>query len=190
MKATHPMVLIPLAIVAIIIALIINNLVRNAPKQIFSEEGIGIEVDSNEDITIESVPVEESDAIAIETDVETGEEVVDDSSHTLTLGIVTIQEGTGDQVAKDGDQISVHYTGTLDDGSKFDSSLDRGKPFSFTLGVGQVIKGWDLGVNGMKIGEKRNLTIPAELAYGDRSTGGIPPGSTLHFEVELLSITP
>jgi FKBP-type peptidyl-prolyl cis-trans isomerase len=91
--------------------------------------------------------------------------------------------------AKSGDRVKVHYTGTLLDGTKFDSSLDRGEPFAFTLGKGEVIKGWDEGVAGMKKGGKRRLTIPAELGYGKRgSPPKIPPDATLKFEIELLEI--
>ncbi|MDP3727058.1 MAG: FKBP-type peptidyl-prolyl cis-trans isomerase [bacterium] len=99
-----------------------------------------------------------------------------------------LRPGSGD-TAKDGNTVSVHYTGTLTDGRKFDSSLDRGEPFSFQLGAGTVIRGWDAGIVGMKVGEKRRLTIPPELAYGSRGAGGvIPPNATLIFEVEMLGI--
>lgn len=104
------------------------------------------------------------------------------------LKIETLEEGDGVQV-ESGANISVHYTGTLEDGTKFDSSLDRGTPFSFKLGVGQVIEGWDSGVLGMRVGEKRKLTIPPSLGYGDKGIpGAIPPNATLIFTVELLSI--
>lgn len=116
-------------------------------------------------------------------------EMVSDSNEEQELQIEILKQGTGQEV-KSGDNIAVHYTGTLEDGTKFDSSLDRGKPFAFTLGIGQVIKGWDMGVLGMKVGEKRKLVIPSELGYGETGTPGgpIPPNATLIFEVELLSI--
>jgi FKBP-type peptidyl-prolyl cis-trans isomerase len=100
-----------------------------------------------------------------------------------------VKEGTG-SAAKGGDTVEVHYTGWLTDGKKFDSSVDRGRPFSFRLGQGQVIKGWDEGVAGMKPGGKRKLTIPPALGYGSRGAGGglIPPNADLVFEVELLKI--
>ena len=111
---------------------------------------------------------------------------------TSASGLKYIDEiiGTGN-VPKVGDKVKVHYTGTLEDGTKFDSSLDRGKPFTFELGARQVIQGWDRGVRGMQVGGIRKLTIPPELAYGDRAVGGglIPANSTLVFEVKLLEIT-
>jgi FKBP-type peptidyl-prolyl cis-trans isomerase len=98
------------------------------------------------------------------------------------------QEGAG-AAAKAGDTVEVHYTGTLNDGTKFDSSRDRGRPFSFHLGAGRVIKGWDEGVAGMKVGGKRTLVIPAHLGYGARGVPNlIPPNAQLRFEVELLAI--
>ncbi len=104
------------------------------------------------------------------------------------LEIETIVEGSGVE-SKVGDSLTVHYTGMLEDGTKFDSSVDRGTPFNFILGIGQVIEGWEKGMEGMKVGEKRKLTIPPEYAYGERGVPGvIPPNATLIFEVELLEI--
>ncbi|XP_076263925.1 peptidyl-prolyl cis-trans isomerase Fkb14 isoform X1 [Rhynchophorus ferrugineus] len=94
-----------------------------------------------------------------------------------------------DVKSKNGDLLTMHYTGTLADGTKFDSSLDRDQPFSFQLGVGQVIKGWDQGLVDMCVGEKRKLVIPPSLGYGDRGAGNVIPGkATLYFEVELINI--
>ena len=104
------------------------------------------------------------------------------------LEYVEIAEGAGAQ-PKQGDTVSVHYTGWLKSGQKFDSSVDRGQPFAFPIGKGRVIKGWDEGVATMKVGGKRKLIIPAHLGYGDRGAGNvIPPGATLIFEVELLGV--
>lgn len=98
-----------------------------------------------------------------------------------------LKVGEGDEV-RSGDYIIIDYLGTLEDGTKFDSSYDRAQPFKTRIGVGQVIAGWDMGVLGMKIGGKRKLTIPSQLAYGDQAVGLIPAGSTLIFEVELKGI--
>lgn len=106
---------------------------------------------------------------------------------TGSLQTITLKEGSGTAAAK-GDNVSVHYTGWLLSGQKFDSSVDRGTPFSFTLGVGQVIAGWDQGVVGMKVGEKRRLIIPSSLGYGSAAVGSIPSNSTLVFDVDLMAI--
>ncbi len=104
------------------------------------------------------------------------------------LKIEKLVEGTG-ATPKSGNTVQVHYTGWLPDGTKFDSSVDRGRPFEFRLGVGQVIAGWDQGVAQLKVGDKARLTISPELGYGPRGAGGvIPPNATLIFEVELLAI--
>ena len=104
------------------------------------------------------------------------------------LKIEDLVVGTGAE-AVSGKEVTVHYTGTLTDGKKFDSSVDQGQPFKFTLGAGQVIAGWDQGFAGMKVGGKRKLTIPPELGYGSRGAGAtIPPNATLIFEVELLDV--
>ncbi len=107
----------------------------------------------------------------------------------MELKTTILKEGEGEAVSKAGDVLTVHYTGTLENGEKFDSSVDRGQPFTFTVGVGQVIQGWEQGMVGMKVGEKKKLEIPAELGYGANGAGGvIPPNANLVFEVELISI--
>jgi FKBP-type peptidyl-prolyl cis-trans isomerase FkpA len=112
-------------------------------------------------------------------------------STTQTASGLSIEElvfGEG-EIAAAGQTVTVHYTGWLIDGKKFDSSKDRGDPFEFSLGAGRVIRGWDEGVQGMKVGGKRKLTIPPALGYGARGAGGaIPPNATLVFEVELLGV--
>ena len=103
------------------------------------------------------------------------------------LKVAVLREGKGKALIS-GMTVKVHYTGWLETGKKFDSSLDKGLPMEFRMGVGQVIKGWEEGLTGMKVGERRQLIIPAKLAYGDRRMGKIPPGATLIFNVEAVSI--
>ncbi len=120
----------------------------------------------------------------------TAPQVVADSEFTTTLSGLKIHDfalGTGDVVSA-GDIATVHYTGWLASGSKFDSSVDRNDPFSFRLGVRGVILGWDEGVEGMRVGGKRQLVIPPALGYGLQGAGSIPPNSTLVFEIELLDV--
>jgi peptidylprolyl isomerase len=110
--------------------------------------------------------------------------------NTTPSGLKYVDDKVGTGASpKAGKQVTVHYTGTLTDGKKFDSSRDRNEPFSFAIGVGQVIKGWDEGVMSMKVGGKRKLIIPANLGYGARGAGSvIPPNAELHFDVELLAL--
>jgi FKBP-type peptidyl-prolyl cis-trans isomerase len=117
------------------------------------------------------------------------EKIIETKQGSSTLKYVELAPGTGKE-AKAGNTVEVHYTGWLVNGKKFDSSLDRKQPFAFSLGAGQVIKGWDEGVAGMKEGGKRKLIIPPELAYGNKDVGNglIPANSTLIFEVELLKV--
>ena len=111
------------------------------------------------------------------------------SAYAANLQIKNIVEGTGAEAVRYS-TVTVHYTGLLSNGKKFDSSVDRGVPFNFIVGAGQVIRGWDQGVEGMKVGGKRELIIPPKLAYGERGAGGvIPPNATLKFEIELLAVT-
>jgi FKBP-type peptidyl-prolyl cis-trans isomerase len=111
----------------------------------------------------------------------------DDSTGPTELLVEDIVVGTGATAAA-ADMLTVHYVGRLLDGTQFDSSYARGQPYSFRLGAGQVIKGWDQGVPGMKVGGQRRLTIPPSLGYGSQGTGPIPPNATLVFEIELLAI--
>ena len=114
------------------------------------------------------------------------ENVMEEKQSELKIEDITV--GTGDEAVV-GKKVTVNYAGTLEDGTKFDSSYDRGTPFSFNLGAGEVIEGWDKGVAGMKVGGKRKLTIPSSLGYGERGAGvAIPPNSTLIFEIELLKV--
>lgn len=118
------------------------------------------------------------------------ETVPQGASVGLTQGpvIEDMSVGTSTEEVKIGDTVTVHYVGTLMDGTKFDSSIDRGEPFTFTVGAGQVIQGWEQGLLGMKVGGKRILTVPPELGYGAQTVGPIPANATLKFEIELLKV--
>lgn len=118
---------------------------------------------------------------------ETTAQVTPSPATSARVQIEDIVVGEGEEV-KSGDTVVMHYRGTLEDGTQFDSSYDRGESFTTQIGVGDVIQGWDQGVPGMKVGGKRKLTIPPELGYGSADMGDIPPNSTLIFEVELLEI--
>lgn len=120
--------------------------------------------------------------------IEEAQKIKDEQAKIMAnLKVEDVVLGAGDE-AKNGDAITVNYLGTLADGKKFDSSYDRKEPFTFNLGKSEVIKGWDLGVLGMKVGGKRKLTIPPELGYGANGSGPIPPNATLLFTIELLGV--
>lgn len=138
-----------------------------------------------------TAPADATGAIApVAAPAATGTPITNSKPVTMQNGLIIedVKVGTGETAVK-GALITVHYVGTLDNGTKFDSSRDRGEPFQFPLGQGMVIQGWEQGFEGMKIGGVRKLTIPPSLGYGAQGAGGvIPPNATLHFEVELLGV--
>ena len=130
----------------------------------------------------------EEDALTVSEQEAQQEEIAPITFEVQGMKVEVLKEGSG-QESKKGDTVFVHYVGKLTTGQVFDSSIERKQPFSFTLGQNMVIQGWEFGVLGMKVGEKRRLTIPPELGYGNQGAGGvIPPVSTLIFEVELVGI--
>jgi len=159
------------------------------------------EIESGEEGMIGDDVLEESETVEGTNEVEAGgEDATTDETVTSEadflkeleqdgLKIKILKEGSGQRMVENGNKAVVHYVGKLTNGRKFDSSIDRSQPFEFTVGKGEVIQGWEIGVLKMRIGEKRQLTIPAELGYGAAGAGGvIPPNATLIFEIELLSI--
>lgn len=148
--------------------------------------GVGIYFLSGKDSSKQSLATTQGEDIIESSEEVVAGEPIEPNMEELKIEDITV--GTGAEAVA-GKKITVNYSGTLTDGTKFDSSYDRGTPFSFTLGVGEVVQGWDKGFTGMKIGGKRKLTIPSELGYGANGAGGvIPPNATLIFEVELLKV--
>lgn len=158
------------------------------PALAYGEQGVPGVIPPNSTLTFEMELLEVSDPPPPPPESPTEVSEADLTTTDSGLQYAVLADGDGN-VAAGGDTVSVHYTGWLEDGTQFDSSLSRGVPFEFVLGAGQVIPGWDEGVAGMAVGESRQLIIPSELAYGEAGSGGvIPPNATLIFEVELLDV--
>jgi peptidylprolyl isomerase len=183
-------ILISVGIIGVFLALFITSQrVGSSGKTNVSESATPAAevINTSPTPTVSASPSPETEASATPTPSTTEQETVITTPSGLQY--VDLQEGTG-AIPQAGQVVTVHYTGTLENGTKFDSSYDRNRPFQFKLGAGQVIKGWDEGLATMKVGSKRKLIIPPDLGYGSRPVGPIPANSTLIFEVELLSISP
>lgn len=155
-------------------------------------EAIAAQLPDPQSVIPNTTTVADSTLVAQATSIEAADLMQEENQNVVTtpsgLKYIDIQEGDG-ATPQSGQNVTVHYTGTLEDGTKFDSSRDRNRPFSFRLGAGQVIRGWDEGLSTMKVGGQRRLIIPPELGYGARGAGGvIPPNATLVFDVELLRV--
>ena len=177
MRSNRVAILLILVIILIVLAFIF----------VPGKEEKPVVIDSNQPVVAESTQAADSSPAnggVVSENLLADEQL---KENPMELQIETITQGQGAPIAT-GQTAVVHYTGWLTDGTKFDSSVDRGTLFEFTLGAGQVIPGWDQGVLGMKVGEKRKLTVPSNLAYGDAGVGPIPGKATLVFEVELLAI--
>lgn len=176
-------ILISFGIIAAFSLLLLVSSVFNGGE---NQEAIASSLIREEPETISPMTLDTSIALNI-SNMEISQTDLDNAQTTPSgLKYIDLKEGDGASPSK-GQTVKVHYTGTLENGKKFDSSRDRGSPFSFKIGVGQVIKGWDEGVSTMKVGGQRILIIPADLGYGAQGAGGvIPPNATLIFDVELL----